>query len=435
MNRTHPSTAPAYPAAFALREAAAAVGAVIGGRTLDIALADCWASHPGLPASARGAVQDLAYAALRAYGCGDFALARLLRKRPAPALRALLLVALARLEARPEDAHVTVDQAVDAAAALAGARSKGLVNAVLRTALRRRAELESSAADDEVAHWRHPAWWLGRLRRDHPLQWQAIAAAGNLHPPMALRANACRIGRDAYAAELAAAGIEAVPRGDCGLLLARPLAVGRLPGFAAGRASVQDLGAQMAAPLLDVHDGMRVLDACAAPGGKSAHLLESARVDLTALDVDAGRMTRVAQNLERLGLQARLAVGDARRPQGWWDGRPYERILADVPCSASGVVRRHPDAKWLRRAGDVAGFAARQAQILDALWKLLAPDGKLLYATCSVFAEENVQCVAAFAARHPDCARLQSAGGADLQLLPDTEHDGFYYALLQKERA
>ncbi len=215
-------------------------------------------------------------------------------------------------------------------------------------------------------------------------------------------------------------------------LLRPPLPVERLPGFGEGLVSVQDAGAQHAALLLDVQDGLRVLDACAAPGGKTAHILERARVELLALEADAGRAVRIDENLARLGLQAEVNVADCRAPDTWWDGRVFDRILADVPCSASGVVRRHPDAKWLRRERDIAQFARTQSAILDALWRVLAPGGKLLYVTCSLFPEENGRQIAAFAARQEDCLRLPIAVALDLQLLPNAEHDGFYYALLQK---
>ena len=208
----------------------------------------------------------------------------------------------------------------------------------------------------------------------------------------------------------------------------------RLPDFFAGAVSVQDVGAQWAARLLDAADGMRVLDACAAPGGKTAHILERAAVDLLALDAEASRAARITDNLQRLGLAATVRVADCRRPAEWWDGRPFARILADVPCSASGVVRRHPDAKWLRRESDVAGFAATQAEILDALWPLLAPGGRMLYCTCSVFSRENAKQMTAFCARHADARRMPCAadGQMEFALLPDQDHDGFYYALLEK---
>ncbi len=418
--------------ALALHLAAAAVAEVLAGRSLTEALAACWRAQPDLPAGQRGAVQDLAYGALRRCGRDDFFLARLMEKPPAPAMRALLLAALARLAARPEEAHTIVDQAVEAAGAVSRGRYKALANGVLRNFLRRRDELEAAAADDEAARWQHPRWWIARLRREYPQDWQAILAAGNGRPPMTLRANRRRVAAADYCARLQAEGLAAHLIEGGAILLERPVPVERLPGFAEGQVSVQDAGAQRAAPLLDVHDGMRVLDACAAPGGKAAHLLELAAVDLLALDADAGRALRISENLFRLGLLARVVPADCREPDAWWDGREFDRILADVPCSASGVVRRHPDAKWLRREGDIARFARTQGEILDALWRVLAPGGKLLYATCSLFPEENARQVAAFAARQEDCMRLPAAGMPGLQLLPNEDHDGFYYALLQK---
>jgi 16S rRNA (cytosine967-C5)-methyltransferase len=420
--------------AFALHGAARAVAQVIAGRNLNEALAALWHELPALPPGQRGAMQDLAYTTLRGYGRGAFFLSRLMEKPlREEGVRALLLVALARLGARPEEAHTIVDQAVEVAAGHARGKYKALVNGVLRNYLRHRAEFEAAALQDDVARWQHPRWWIDRLRRDWPQDWQAILAAGNTHPPMTLRVNRRRATATDFCARLEAAGLPARTLGDEAVRLERPVPVERLPGFADGLVSVQDAGAQRAAALLDAHDGMRVLDACAAPGGKTAHLLERADVDLLALDADAGRALRVSENLFRLGLLAKVSPADCRDVDAWWDGRAFDRILADVPCSASGVVRRHPDIKWLRRPGDIAKFARSQAEILDALWRVLAPGGKLLYATCSLFAEENGRLVAAFAARQEDCMRLPAAGAFDLQLLPDEEHDGFYYALLEKQ--
>lgn len=440
-------TCPPDPAslAFALGEAARVVASVMDGRSLTEALARCWQAHAGLAGPARGAIQDLAYGALRRYGLGDFLLAQLVARPPRDAsLHALLLAALYRLDLRPEDAHTTVDQAVHAAAGIHGGRYRGLTNGVLRNYLRRRTELGQAALATESARWCHPEWWIRRLRVAHPAHWEAILAAGNGHPPMALRVNRRRVSLPAYLALLAEAGIAARPLGDACLLLERPLAVERLPGFGEGMCSVQDAAAQRAAVLLGAADGMRVLDACAAPGGKAAHIAERADVELLALDADAGRALRVSETLLRLGLPPapagaaassgwRVAVADCRETDAWWDGRPFDRVLADVPCSASGVVRRHPDIKWLRRERDLASFARVQAHILDALWRVLAPGGKLLYATCSVFPEENDRQIAAFAARQEDCARLPIGDALDLQLLPTDEHDGFFYALLEKQ--
>ncbi|HEX6733833.1 MAG TPA: 16S rRNA (cytosine(967)-C(5))-methyltransferase RsmB, partial [Azonexus sp.] len=339
----------------------------------------------------------------------------------------LLLVALYRLETRPEAAHTVVDQAVRAAGELAGGRFGGLVNGVLRNYLRREAELLAALAADPLASSQHPAWWLAELQRAHPENWPAISAAGNGPPPMALRVNLRRGSRAEYLELLAAEDIGAAPVGEAGLALARPLPVERLPGFAAGLVSVQDPGAQRAAELLDPAPGSRVLDACAAPGGKTAHLLERTDLDLLALDLKPARCRRVSANLERLGLAAAVLAADCARPDKWWDGQPFDAVLADVPCTASGVVRRNPDAKWLRRPEDIASFAASQARILDALWPLVRPGGKLLYATCSVFPAENGDQVARFLERQPLARRRHEE-----QLLPTAEHDGFYYCLLDK---
>jgi 16S rRNA (cytosine967-C5)-methyltransferase len=424
-----PVRLPVGSLAWSLHAAARAIGAVIGGRNLDTALAAF-----NLSATARPAVMDLAYGPLRSHGRGDFILARLLERPLADAVvRGLLLAALQRLEARPQDAHTTVDQAVTAAAVLARGKYKALVNGVLRNFLRRRDELVTAADGDDVAHWRHPRWWLDRLRAAYPDNWQAIAAAGNQHPPMTLRINTRRTTTADFLAELARADIAGRCLDRAAIRLDKPVPVDRLPGFADGRASVQDYGAQQAAYLLDPRPGRRVLDACAAPGGKTAHLLECADVDLTALDADTARAARIDDNLRRLGLAATVKVADCRDLAAWWDGRPFDRILADVPCSASGVVRRHPDIKWLRRPEDVAGFAATQAEILDALWRTLAPGGTMLYASCSLFAEENTDQIAAFVARHSDALRLPTHNEKyEWQLTPDADQDGFFYARLAK---
>jgi len=420
---------PADSLAWSLHAAAHAIGAVIGGRNLDTALAAL-----KLAATARPAVMDLAYGALRSHGRGDFILARLIERPLTDATaRGLLLAALQRLEARPQDAHTTVDQAVTAAAILARGKYKALVNGVLRNFLRRRDELLAAADNDDVGRWQHPRWWLDRLRAAYPENWQAIAAAGSQHPPMTLRVNQRRITTADFLAELARADIAGRILDRAAIRLDKPVPIDRLPGFAEGRVSVQDYGAQQAAHLLDAQPGMRVLDACAAPGGKTAHLLECADLELTALDADAARAARIDDNLRRQGLAANVKVADCRDLAAWWDGRPFERILADVPCSASGVVRRHPDIKWLRRPGDIGGFATTQAEILDALWRTLAPGGTMLYASCSLFAEENADQVAAFVARHSDALRLPTHNEKyEWQLSPDADQDGFFYARLAK---
>ncbi|WP_035383295.1 16S rRNA (cytosine(967)-C(5))-methyltransferase RsmB [Ferriphaselus sp. R-1] len=410
------------------------VAQVMGGRNLNQALAEHLRRHAELTPQQRAIVQDLSYGTLRFYGQLAAMLAPLLHKPlKDERLRFLLLVALFQLQYSKSASHAVVDHAVRAARELSPAAS-GLVNAVLRNFLRQREMLLATAAKSESSRYSYPQWWIDQLRSQYGARADAVLLAGNQHPPMTLRVNQRRTTPADYLARLAHHGIEASLIEPDAILLARPVGVDKLPGFFDGEVSVQDAGAQYAAPLLDAHTGMRVLDACAAPGGKSAHLLELADIQLTALDLDAERLQRVDENLRRLQLSANLKVGDAAHPADWWDGVPFDRILADVPCSATGVVRRHPDIKWLRRPADIAGFARQQAQILEALWHLLASGGKLLYATCSVMGEENRQVVQDFLRQHVDAHELPLR--PDLpesgQLLPGDRHDGFFYALLQK---
>ena len=384
------------------------------------------------PAVARSAAQDVAYGVLRRYGWGEFILGRLMSKPLTHAeTQALLLGALYRLDTRPDSSPMVVDRAVAAAGELAGGVFKGVVNGVLRNFLRQRESLLLALAQDEEASYQYPRWWLSRLRRAYRDDWQSIVAAGNTPPPMTLRVNQRRSTLPDYLARLEVAGLSARPlmrgKGLHGLILEKAVSVDSLPGFLEGVVSVQDAGAQRAAELLAPEAGARVLDACAAPGGKTAHLLEMADLDLLALDIDAGRTRRVDENRQRLNLQATVTVADCGDVRRWWDGRPFDAILADVPCSASGVVRRHPDIKHLRRESDIRRFAHTQAALLDALWPLLKIGGKLLYATCSVFPEENSAQIDAFLVRQSGGCRVHEE-----QLLPQDENDGFYYALLQK---
>ena len=392
----------------------------------------------------RAALQDLSYGTLRFYGQLRALLGLLLHK---PMLDQriyyVLLVALYQLQYSKAAQHAVVDHAVRSAQML-NVKVSGLVNAILRNFLRSRDVLLEQAAQRAEGKYSYPQWWIDELRAQYGERSAAILEAGNLHPPMTLRVNRRRGTTADYLAllsqqegerqNLPARLIEDDLMGIGALQLEKPVPVDRLPGFFDGLVSVQDAGAQYAALLLDVHDGMHVLDACAAPGSKTAHILECSQVDMVAVDKDEKRLQRVAENLQRLGLSAQLVVGDAAKPDAWWDGKAFQRILADVPCSASGVVRRHPDIKWLRRRTDIAGFASQQGNILRALWRLLAQDGKLLYATCSVFQQENEQVIAAFLAQQPDACRLPItlSGHSSGQLLPNDQHDGFFYALLQK---
>jgi 16S rRNA (cytosine967-C5)-methyltransferase len=317
----------------------------------------------------------------------------------------------------------------------------GLINALLRRFQRERESLLVVADADPVSRYAMPGWLLKRLQADWPEHWEAIVQATNAHPPMSLRVNLARNSREEYLALLAAADIGAspIPGVPSGLVLDRPMDTQDLPGFGAGRVSVQDGGAQLAAMLLDLQPGQQVLDACAAPGGKSGHILESAPVQLTAMDLEPRRLERVHQNLQRLGLSAEIAQGDAVQPQGAWADRQYDRILLDVPCSATGVIRRHPDIKLLRRDRDIAALVETQGRILRAVWPLLKTGGRLLYATCSLLADENETQVVRFLEQTPDAReRVIEAGWGHArargrQTLPgEATLDGFYYACLEK---
>jgi len=417
------------------RLASTAVSLVLAGRNLNQALQGLLARQPSLSPQQRAAAQDMSYGTLRFYGQLRAILDHLLQKPVQDdAVRALLLVALYQLQYSRSAEHAVVDHAVRAAEALKKPWAKGLVNAVLRNFLRQRVSLLELAAASEEGRYSHPQWWIDKLRRQYPENWSTLLETNNQHPPMTLRVNGRATSTAAYLDLLHQQGIEGQLVGENAILLNQPVSVDKLPGFADGMASVQDAGAQFAARLLDVADGMRVLDACAAPGGKAAHLLELAKIELTALDSDPERLKKIEQTLYRLKLEAHCLTGNAARPEEWWDGKPFQRILADVPCSASGVVRRHPDIKWLRREADIMAFAAQQAEILDALWRVLGSGGKLLYATCSVFAEENQQQIAQFLVRHEDaqCSPLSLPTMKDGQLTPNLQHDGFFYALLLK---
>ncbi|RJG02988.1 16S rRNA (cytosine(967)-C(5))-methyltransferase RsmB [Noviherbaspirillum sedimenti] len=424
--------------ALSLYGAAQAVALVLDGTALPPALARV-AQALQLSDAARGAQQDIAYRSMRQWGRASALLAQLATRTPqVPLLSSLLGCSLALLcqdddGARPYTDFTLVDQAVAAAAADPRiAHAKGMVNAILRRFLREREGLLAQVMREPVARWNYPAWWIERVQADYPDHWQAILAAGNVAPPLTLRVNRRKTTLAAYLQELAGQGIAARQIGMDAVRLAQPLPVHAIPGFDQGLVSVQDAGAQLAAPLLDAQDGMRVLDACAAPGGKTCHLLECADIDLLALDSDGERLQRIDQNLQRLQLSARLQQADASRVD-WWDGQPFDRILADVPCTASGVVRRHPDIRWLRRPEDAARLATLSAQILDNLWQMVKPDGKLLLVTCSLWPEESARQAQAFASRN-HAVPLAAPG----QLLPgaegDADHDGLFYALFQKPK-
>ncbi|MFY7984453.1 MAG: 16S rRNA (cytosine(967)-C(5))-methyltransferase RsmB [Burkholderiaceae bacterium] len=465
---TAPSSAPALHQQ--LQHTASLLMRVRGGASMPDALLK-------VPAHLRAGCQALGFHVMRWRGSAEAARARLVPRQPAPEVDALLTCALALmwpLHAPAYSPHTLVDEAVKCAARLAP-HSKGFVNAVLRNALRQQTALQAQVAQVPEGRYNHPAWWVRRLQRDWPEQAEAIMQAAQAHPPMTLRAHARHGGRPALTPALEAAGLAwqaptiappamtngvAPPGLPQAAVLERAVPVDRIPGFSQGHWSVQDAAAQLAAPLLlqgmrDVRGRLpRVLDACAAPGGKTAHLLECADLDLWALDADAQRLVRVQENLSRLQLpwgspggRVELRAQDAREVARWWDGIPFDAVLLDAPCSASGIVRRHPDARWLRRDSDIAALVKLQAELLDALWPLVKPGGCLLYATCSVFKAEGSHQIDAFLQRQglPAGVLYPSSPGHLLPLAdnpssdprkasgrPDSACDGFFYALLHK---
>lgn len=374
-------------------------------------------------------------------------LAERLLRQPLPAsardVHALLLVGLYQLDQLGTPPHVAVSTTVEACRHLRQNWACALVNGTLRNFERYQPSLRAEAEASPVARFAHPPWMIQAARRDYPHEWQALLEANNARAPMTLRVNLRATSRELYLRRLAAAGISAAAtvHSRCGVTLAAPLAVSILPGFDDGQVSVQDEAAQLAAPLLAPLPGQRVLDACAAPGGKAAHLLEASPQvgELLAVDADDRRLERLRSTLARLSLNARVQTGSALQPQSWWDGRSFERILLDAPCSATGVIRRHPDIKALRRPSDIQALASMQGRMLGALWPLLARGGKLLYSTCSVFPEENHLTVQEFLAATPDAteagftAAWGRASPVGRQVLPgEGNMDGFFYALLVK---
>ena len=419
--------------------AAIAISNVLAGRNLTLALPDALKAYPAATPQQRGAAADLSYGSLRYYGEVNAYLVKLLEKPLSNAhITALLLVAIYQLLHDKADDFTVVNQAVKAAGDAKPRWAKGLVNGVLRNFLRQKEALKLIINKDEVAIYSYPQWWINKLKAQYPSDWAAILQTGNDHPPMTLRVNARKTSAKEYVQLLTRQNIESTQVGEYAVILQQPLQVSQVPGFVDGVVSVQDYGAQLAAVLLDLTTDTKVLDACSAPGGKTGHILELANVHLTALDNDASRLSRVKSNLERLTLKATLIEGDAAT---YNSEQLFDRILADVPCTASGIVRRHVDIKWLRRESDIASFCKQQAVILANLWQLLAKGGKLLYVTCSIFNEENQQQIDAFLQKHDDATQLPLTLTTERekniqhslgQLIPNSQHDGLFYALLQK---
>ncbi len=444
MNKSNPNAKPSHapvPLWRQLQAAATVLQAIREGASATPALA-------AVESSLRPGVQALVFHALRHLGRAEVLRSLLANRTPPPRADALLCLALAlawRAEDAPYEAFTLVNQAVEAANRGPAKAQASFLNACLRRFLREQEDLVAISERDPVAVWNHPRWWIQRLKKEQPEHWQAVLAANNHHAPMTLRVNQRKSTLAQFLSTLAAMDIGAKEIGSGGVQLDQPRAVTEIPGFDTGAFSVQDAAAQLAAPLLlselDTSQPLRLLDACAAPGGKTAHLLEMAYGQVTALDIDAERCQRIHQTLQRLGLNAEVVAADAAKPDAWWNGLPFDGILLDAPCTASGIVRRHPDVRWLRRESDIAQLAVLQARLLNRLWPLLRPGGRMVYCTCSVFQAEGREQIETFLTRHTDAILKPSPG----HLMPQNEvdrhasphnplgdNDGFFYALLEK---
>jgi 16S rRNA (cytosine967-C5)-methyltransferase len=419
-----------------------------------------------LPVAARPGVQAIAYAVLRRYGLAEKLMTLLVQRKPTAMTAQFLLIGLAlaarvpRLHTDPVepdlphyDAHTLVNQVVEAVRRQPSiGPQSGFVNGCLRRFLREHDDFMEVAWADSIARWNHPSWWIDRLKKDYPQQWKAILVAGSRKAGLTLRVNRRKKSVDLYLQDLAAAGLGGRQIGPDAIQMAQALSVHKIPGFAEGHVSVQDAGAQMAADLLLANwqspPRPLILDACAAPGGKAAHLLERIDCELLAIDIDQDRTARISDTMNRLGLTAQIITADAANPSTWAGAavghRQFDAIVLDAPCSASGIVRRHPDIPWQRRESDIKGLGDQQARLLQGLWPLLKPGGRLLFCTCSVFKEEGTERLSAFLAKQADAQVL----GTPRQLLPGAEdaqewtegalpldHDGFFYALLHKAHA
>ncbi|MEQ1515638.1 MAG: 16S rRNA (cytosine(967)-C(5))-methyltransferase RsmB [Usitatibacteraceae bacterium] len=450
---------PVQPTGMIAVQAASAevVGKVLSGKNLDRVLEAVLvklARSIKLSPNERSAIHSISFDTLRHYGLLTAQLDSLLTQPiNDPPVRHLLLIGLSQLQFSKAAPHAIVDHAVSAAEAIGFGRAKPLINAVLRNYLRAPEKFAREKFPSQEAQFDFPRWWIERIKKEQPAHWESVLLSARSHPPMCLRVNAKRTTTAEYIALLAKNGLAAHHVFGQAVMLEKPIGVNELPGFRDALVSVQDAGAQLAAGLLAPTAGMRVLDACAAPGGKTGHLLEmagdAAYAELLAIDNDKHRLARVSENLARLGLKATLKTADAAKPDEWWDGVPFDRILLDVPCSGSGVVRRHPDIKWIRRETDIFALARQQARLLSVLWNCLGNGGRLLYATCSVFRAENQDIIEQFLRKTPNARQLNLAelppSGVDQpaavpklaeleqgQLLPNDVHDGFFYALLEK---
>ena len=418
--------------------AADCVSEVIKGHNLNHVFDRHFDHHSHITPQQKSIAIFLAYGAIRFLGENQFFIRKLINKKITnKKIEALLCVALFQLNHDQSNDFTIVNEAVEAAKFINKSWAGSFVNGVLRNFIRQKDNLKSELKNDEEAFYSYPLWWIRLIKEAYNKDWESILLNGNKHPPLTLRINVRKVNLKQYEEKLKSESIEYRVLGDIALELTQPIPVEKIPGFIEGEVSVQDFGAQLAAKLLDLKDGQVCLDACSAPGGKTGHMLEIADIELVSIDQQKERLYKVKENLERLQLHAHLKCTDLTAIKSWWNEKLFDRILLDTPCSASGVVRRHVDIKWLRRPRDIEMFAKQQKIMLQAMWQLLKKGGKLLYATCSIFPDENQRVIDDFIKEHSDAKEVKWSVDSkyskyENQLIPSENHDGFFYALFEK---
>ena len=418
--------------------AANCVSEVIKGHNLNHVFDRHFDHHSHITPQQKSIAIFLAYGAIRFLGENQFFIRKLINKKITnKKIEALLCVALFQLNHDQSNDFTIVNEAVEAAKFINKSWAGSFVNGVLRNFIRQKDNLKSELKNDEEAFYSYPLWWIQLIKEAYNKDWESILLNGNKHPPLTLRINVRKINLKQYEEKLKSESIKYRVLGDIALELTQPIPVEKIPGFIEGEVSVQDFGAQLAAKLLDLKDGQVCLDACSAPGGKTGHMLEIADIELVSIDQQKERLYKVKENLERLQLHAQLKCADLLAIKSWWNDKLFDRILLDTPCSASGVVRRHVDIKWLRRPRDIEMFAKQQKIMLQAMWQLLKKGGKLLYATCSIFPDENQRVIDDFIKEHSDAKEVKWSVDSkyskyENQLIPSENHDGFFYALFEK---
>ena len=418
--------------------AADCVSEVIKGHNLNQVFERRFEHHQNITPQQKSVAIFLAYGAIRFLGENQFFIQQLIDKKITnKKIEALLCVALFQLNHDQSTDFTVVNEAVEAAKLINKSWAGSFVNGVLRNFIRQKENLQTELKNNEEAFYSYPVWWISLIKQNYPKDWESILLNGNKHPPLTLRINERKTNLKQYEEKLKSEAISYRVLGNTALELTQPTAVEKIPGFMDGEVSIQDFGAQLAAKLLDLQDGQICLDACSAPGGKTGHMLEIADIELVSIDQQKDRLYKVKENLERLHLHAYLKCADLTAVNTWWNEKLFDRILLDAPCSASGVVRRHVDIKWLRRPRDIEKFTKQQEAMLEAMWQLLKKGGKLLYATCSIFHDENQKVINHFIKEHADAKEVKWSVDSEYskyenQLIPSENHDGFFYALLEK---